>query len=291
LRKETPSFREIVASGRPIEAVGCGDPLGARIIEQAGFETVYLSGYYASACIGYFDVGVVSMYEMAEQVHRVSRSISVPLLVDADEGYGAALHAARTTREFEAAGAGALIIEDQPFPKVCSALPIPETVTAEEMCGKIQAVAEARRKDTYIIARTACFDVEGVEGMIRRGRLYRKAGADALQLRGSLGEEDLKRYRDAVDGPLVMADAWLDAPASRFEELGIQIVLRSVTLLRLSMRAMRDGVQALRESGRLGEAVPMLPSSEMHALLGMHEVLALEDRYHPRNFSGMEKST
>lgn len=251
------TLRELLDKGENFTAPGCGDPIVARICEEAGFKALYLSGYYASACVGYSDLGEVTMSEMVEQTRRVTRCVSIPLIADADDGYGGILNVMRTTREFEAAGAAAIHLEDQPFPKVSGSLEVTKIVEPEVMCDKLRAAIEARKsREFVIIARSDCFDVEGADGVIRRGKMYREAGADALQLRGLLSGDDIRKIRKGVDGPLMFSASRAGMTAAELHGLGIQAVLYPLGFFRLAVGVLREAAERLHRDGDLGNGPP-----------------------------------
>src|ERR1041384_4271126 len=176
----TDALRARLARPPILIAPGIYDPLTALIAEQAGFEALYVSGAaIAYTRLGRPDIGLVSMDEVAATVALIADRVDAHLVVDADTGYGNALNVARTMREFERAGATAIQLEDQDFPKRCGHLDGKALVSAAEMSGKIRAAVDARRSpDTLIVARTDAVAVEGVEQALERAAMYREAGAD-----------------------------------------------------------------------------------------------------------------
>src|SRR5215469_16568890 len=189
------TLRDRLACPPILIAPGVYDPLTALIAEKAGFEALYVSGAaIAYTRLGRPDIGLVSMDEVAATVSLIRDRVAAQLIVDADTGFGNALNAARTVREFERAGANAIQIEDQDFPKRCGHLDGKILIPAAEMCGKLHAALDARRsRDTLIIARTDAIAVEGFDRAIERAIAYREAGADMLFVEAPKTRDDLSR--------------------------------------------------------------------------------------------------
>src|SRR3954470_10598746 len=188
-----PGLRERLASGDPVVAPGAYDALSARLIEQAGFAAVYMTGFGASASLlGRPDVGLLSFAEMVDHARRLVQSVTVPVIADADDGYGNHLNVMRTIREYEAAGVAALHIEDQVAPKRCGHMAGKQVIPEGEMVEKVRAAVQARRGDLLIIARTDARAVEGLDAALDRARAYRDAGADALFIEAPVDEREIE---------------------------------------------------------------------------------------------------
>ena len=228
------SLRSDLQSGRAIVAPGFGDPMSARVAEAAGFKAIHMSGYWVAANLGYYDVGIVTMSEMVEEVRRICRAVSIPLIADVDNGYGNPLNVIRTIREFEDAGASAVHMEDQTFPKRCGDRPDVDLVDPAEMCAKIRAAVETRRNpDFLIIARTDSFVPKGIEEALMRSKLYRDAGADAIMVHDLQTEADMERCRREIGLPLcATVGNKMNLPSARLLELGVQIQIYSHLLPR-----------------------------------------------------------
>jgi 2-methylisocitrate lyase-like PEP mutase family enzyme len=175
-------LRELLAGSEPVVAPGAYDALSARLVEQAGFDAVYMTGFGASASLlGQPDVGIMTFAEMVDQARRLAEAVEVPLIADADDGYGNPINVTRTVRAYEAAGVAGLHLEDQLSPKRCGHLAGKQLIAASEMVEKIHAAVEARRSaDLVIIARSDARAVEGLDAALQRARRYRDAGADVL---------------------------------------------------------------------------------------------------------------
>src|SRR5947209_9259162 len=175
-------------------APGCYDPLGARLIEEAGFPAAYMTGFgSAAARLGQPDVGLLTLSEMVDNAHRIAEAVGIPVIADADTGYGNALNVIRTVREYEAAGVAAIHIEDQVMPKKCGHIEGKELIGAGEMVAKVSAAVAARRSsDFLIIARTDARAVEGLGGALDRAQRYRDAGADILFVEAPQSAEEIQ---------------------------------------------------------------------------------------------------
>lgn len=188
-----PMMRARLASSRILVAPGVYDGLTALLAEQAGFEALYLSGAaVAYTRLGRPDIGLTSVSEMADTMALIADRVALPVIIDADTGFGNALNAARTMRSYERAGAAALQVEDQTYPKRCGHLADKSLIPTGEMVGKIKAMVDARARDTLVIARTDAIAVEGLPAAIDRARAYQEAGADVLFLEAPRSGEELQ---------------------------------------------------------------------------------------------------
>lgn len=277
------SFRPLLASGRTIVVPGVGDALGAVLVKEAGFPCLYMSGYYVSACLGYLDVGLISSTEMVQQAARICAAADMPVLADADTGYGNALNVIRTVREFEAAGVAGIHLEDQDVPKKSGHMEGLRLVPAKEMCSKIQAAVDARASDEFlVIARTDAIPTGGMEEAVRRANEYRRAGADALMIMAPRSIDDLKKFRDGVEGPLaVTVGSWpFNVTQAELERIGYQLALFTVSTLRRMIVVTREVLAQLKQDGGLDHFAPaMISMNDMHRLLGQEQVKEWEKRY------------
>jgi 2,3-dimethylmalate lyase len=199
-------LRELLAGGEPVLAPGAYDALSARLVEQAGFEAVYMTGFGASASLlGRPDIGLLSFGEMVHSARRLAQAVEVPVIADADDGYGNPINVIRTVKEYEAAGVSAIHIEDQVSPKKCGHLEGKQVIEASEMVEKVRAAAEARSSEDFvIIGRTDARAVEGLDGALERARRYREAGADVLFVEAPQSEEEVTAVAEAFpDVPLL----------------------------------------------------------------------------------------
>ncbi len=245
-------FRRIVDSPGATAVPGAFDGLSALVAREAGFDALYLSGAAFSASLGLPDVGLITLDELADRTRLVVRASGLPVLVDADTGFGEALNVVRTVRELEEAGAAAVQIEDQVSPKRCGHLDGKSVVPAEQFAEKIRAAAGART-DLVIVARTDAKAVYGMDEAVRRARLYRDAGADVIFPEALESEEEFSAMVDAVGGPLLANMTEFGKTPyltlDRFGELGYSIVIFPVTALRVAARAMESALADLKRDG------------------------------------------
>jgi methylisocitrate lyase len=265
-------LRDAWAAGL-VQVPGVFCPLVARLAERLGFQAVYLSGAALSASLGLPDVGLVSVAEFAEEARSITAATSLPLLCDADTGFGEALNVERTVRLFEAAGAAGLHLEDQRLPKRCGHLSGKSLVPAEEMAAKVRAACAARsHPDFVIVARTDARGVEGFDEAVRRARLYLEAGADAVFPEALESADELARFAREVPATLLAnmtefgRGPLLDAAA--LAEMGYRLVIYPVTALRAALHAARAVLADIKQRGhqrdRLGD---LLTRAELYDLL------------------------
>jgi 2,3-dimethylmalate lyase len=281
-------LRELIARSRPLVAPGAYDALSARLIELAGFDAVYMTGFGAAASLlGKPDIGLLTATEMADQARRIASAVDVPVIADADTGYGNALNVERTVDLYEQAGIAGIQLEDQVSPKCCGHMSGKDVVAAEEMAGKLRAAAAARRDpDVVLIARTDAIAVEGVEEAIRRARLYREAGADALFVEAPSEERDIERVAAELAGELPLVFNWAEGgrtpPLSleRIAELGFAIVIFPTGALLAATAGVRALLSEVAANGTPAAALPGLPSfDEFTTLVGLPEMRERESRY------------
>ena len=274
------SMRSLL-TGRTTAVPGVGDALGAILCAEAGFPAVYMSGYYVSATLGHLDVGLVSGTEMVSQAARICAAVDIPVLADADTGYGNALNVIRTVRDYERAGVAGIHLEDQDLPKKCGAMDGLVLVSTQEMCAKIAAAVDARAdRDFLVIARTDAISTSGLDEAIRRGNAYRKAGADAIMVMAPRSVDDLVRFRAGVEGPLVCTvGAWsFEITTGELSSIGYSLALFTVSMLRQTVSAMRDTLALLGRDGGLDHKA-MIPMRELHGLLGYEKIQSMEQKY------------
>ena len=280
-------LRALLESGQTIVAPGAFDPLAARLVEEAGFPAVYMTGFGTSAALlGRPDVGLLTMTEMAGNAGRIAACVDIPVIADADTGYGNPLNVIRTVGAYEAAGAAAIHIEDQVAPKKCGHMDGKLVIPAEEMAAKIRAATEARGDpDVVIIARTDARAVEGFEQALARARRYLRAGADVLFIEALTSEAEAAEAARAFPGvPLLFnwAEGGKTPPVSlaRLREMGYRIVIFPIGTLLAATAAMRRILREIARAGTPAAALGDLPSfSEFADFIGLPEVRAAEQRY------------
>src|SRR3974390_326435 len=269
-------------------APGIYDPLTALLAEKAGFEALYVSGAaIAYTRLGRPDIGLVSMSEVVDTVALIRDRISAHLVVDADTGYGNALNVERTVRLLERAGANAIQLEDQDFPKRCGHLDGKALISAEEMAGKIKAAVDARKShETLIIARTDAVAVEGFDRAGERARLYRAAGADMLFIEAPRERDELARIVDKTgrDVPLManMVEGGKTpiVPAQELEKLGFALVIFPGGIVRALAKAAEQFYGTLKAHGTTDLfRARMFDFAPLNELIGTPETLARGKRY------------
>ena len=282
------SLREKLDNNKIILVPGIYDSFGALMAEKAGFEALYVSGASISYTkLGSPDLGFVSMSEVAAIVGNISERTSLPLIVDADTGFGNALNVQRTIKVFEKAGASAIQIEDQLLPKRCGHLDGKTLVTDQEMCGKIKAALDSRvNSSTLIIARTDAVGVEGFESAVDRAQMYYEAGADILFIEAIQDEiqiaEAMKNFGKKVPLLANMVEGGktplLSAP--ELEKLGFSIVIFPGGLVRAFARTAQEYFKSLYETGSTKAKIDEMYSfDELNQLLGTKEILEMGKTY------------
>jgi 2-methylisocitrate lyase-like PEP mutase family enzyme len=280
-------LRDLLDSAETILAPGAFDPLAARLVEEAGFPAVYMTGFgTSSALLGRPDVGLLTMTEMADNAGRIAACVDIPVIADADTGYGNPLNVIRTVGAYEAAGVAALHIEDQVAPKKCGHMEGKQVIPAAEMAAKIRAAADARtRPEFVIIARTDARAVEGLERAIDRARLYRAAGADVLFIEAVVSDAEAAEVTRAFPGvPLLFnwAEGGKTPPLDleTLRRLGYRIVIFPIGTLLAATAAMRRVLREIATAGTPAAILGELPSfGEFVDFIGLPEVRAAEQRY------------
>lgn len=283
------TLRQRLSRAEILVAPGAYDAFTARLIEAAGFEAVYLSGAGVSyANLGQPDVGLLTQTEMLERVAHVASAISLPLIADGDTGYGNAINLMRTLRLWEQAGAAAIQVEDQRFPKRCGHLTNKELISTEEMAGKIRAARAARRSDEFlIIARSDARGVAGLEEAIRRGRSYVEAGADVLFIEAPHSRDELQAIARAFPGVPLMANIVEGGQTpllsvDELQNLGYSLVIFPNSLTRHFARAGLNLLAELKARGTTHHLLDqMMPFDELNQLLGIERFQELERAYLP----------
>jgi carboxyvinyl-carboxyphosphonate phosphorylmutase len=286
-RQKAPRLAELLRGREPILAPGAYDALTARLIEQVGFPAVYMTGFGTSASLlGRPDVGLLTMSQMVDNARRIAQVVDVPVIADADTGYGNSLNVIRTVQEYELAGVSAIHIEDQVMPKKCGHMENKHLVPAAEMMEKIQAAVEARRSDDFlIIARTDARAVEGLDSALHRANAYREAGADILFIEAPQNVEEVTRVARAFAGiPLLFN--WAEGgktppvPIERLKELGYRIVIFPISTLLTAAKAVQAVLAEIKAAG-----TPMRIFSDRTSfrdfteMIGLPEIQELEKRF------------
>jgi carboxyvinyl-carboxyphosphonate phosphorylmutase len=286
--RTTTRLRELIARPDALVIPGAYDALSDRLIVQAGFPAVYMTGFGTSASVlGQPDVGLLTMSEMVSRAATLaSVTGDVPLIADADTGYGNPINVRRTIREYERAGVAGLHIEDQVWPKKCGHMEGKQVIAMEEMVQKVHAAVDARQDpDFVIIARTDANAVTGFEDALRRGQAYREAGADVIFIEAPRSVEELRAIGQAFRGiPLIFN--WAESgktpllPLSEIQTLGFNLVIFPVSLLFAATHAMLALLELLK-TGETPAAYSerMVTFSQFTTQLGLPDIQALERRY------------
>jgi 2-methylisocitrate lyase-like PEP mutase family enzyme len=278
-------LRALLNKGGLITAPGVYDGLSARIAEAAEFEALYISGGAIARSMGYPDVGLVTQTEMIKRLEEIRAVTSLPLIVDADTGYGNAINVVRTIRAYERAGAAALHIEDQVEPKRCGHYEGKEIVSAHEMEQKIRAAIEAREQsELVIIARTDARAVSGLEAAIERGNVYAEAGADMIFVEAPQSVEEIERIAQEVHAPLLINMFWGGktplVPADQLAALGYRLMIVPSDLQRAAIRAMQRAAAVIRQDGNTAAmADAMVSFAEREEVIGKSDIEVLQKRF------------
>ena len=279
-------FRRLLAEPGIIVAPGAYDCLTATIIQQAGFPAVYMTGAGTSvARLGYPDLALATMTEMLANAADIANVVDIPIIADADTGYGGLLNVQRTVRQYERIGVAAIHIEDQEFPKRCGHLDNKRVIPAEEMVQKIRAAVDARTDpDFTIIVRTDALAVTGWDDTLRRCEDYLKAGADALFVEALRTPEEAEQVTAAFDVPLLYNFVETGKspliPAPELEKLGFKIVIFPVSALLTVCRVVGDVMRDLKELGTTAHLMDnMLSIEECFNTVGLNEMLLVDASY------------
>lgn len=281
-------LRKLLAGSRCLIAPGAVDALAARLIKLEGFEVVYMSGAGTTLTrLGVPDIGLLTMSEMVDNAARVVGGCELPVIADADTGYGNAMNVRRTIREYERAGVAGVHIEDQVLPKRCGHLSGKVVIPINEMVGKLRAALDARIDPNFqIIARTDALAVEGFDSALARMAAYRECGADVLFLEGMTSREQIETFGKQFQGvPLLFnsASSTTKTPhlsADELAPLGYRVSIFPNWVLLVAIPAIRRLLRELKQSGTAAAFVKEVPTfKEMNEIAGLLEAQELESRY------------
>lgn len=266
---------------------GVYDALSAKVAVRAGFDALVMGGYAVAASrLGEPDVGYLSMTEMAEAIRTITRAADVPLLADGDTGYGNALSARRTMREYEAAGAAGVLFEDQVWPKRCGHMAGKQVIDAEEHAKKLRAAADAKTNpETLLIARTDSRAVLGLDAAIERGKLYLDSGAEALFIEAPQNEFELEEIAKAFPDTVLLANMveggrTPNLTSKDLENLGYSVVFWPCSLVYTVTRALSEVLRALRDEGTTANCRDrMLSFSQFNSFIGLESYNELDKKY------------
>lgn len=280
-------LRELLARNEPTLAPGAFDALSARVVEAASFDAVYMTGFGSTASLlGQPDVGLLTEHEMMENARRMAQAVNIPLIADADTGYGNPLNVIRAVRDYERAGVAALHIEDQVSPKKCGHMDRKHVISRDDMIAKVRAAHDACSENgVLIIARTDARAMEGLDAALDRAEAYRDAGADLLFIEAPQSVDEIEAVASRLQGtPLLFnwAEGGKTPPVGLAElaEMGFKLIIFPISLLLAATQAMQGAAAAIRTDGTPINLVPSLPSFQQFTdFIGLPEVKNIERRY------------
>ena len=278
-------LRSLIGSGKIVMAPGAMDSLSARLVERAGFPAVYMTGLGATASrLGQPDIGLLSQTEMTEHARNMARTVSIPIIADADTGYGGLSNIHRTVREYVQAGVAAIHLEDQVAPKRCGQLAGIKLIDAEEAANRLRCAVEARASDDLlVIGRTDAMPAIGAEEAIRRARLYREAGVDLVFVDGIKTIREVEAVAKHVAGPKVVSivdgNETVKLTARDLEGMGFQVVLYAVTALFAAMKAVETALGHLKSAGTPADGPPTATYAELCEIVGLSLHQQMEERF------------
>ena len=284
--KSRQLLRQLFQRDRLLVAPGCFDGLSARLVEEAGFEAAYLSGGALARSMGIPDIGLVTMSEVIERAAQVVAAVKIPVIADADTGYGNAVNLVRSVREFERTGVAAIHIEDQITPKRCGHLDGKEVIPLPEMENKLQAALASRNDpDFLIIARTDARGVHGFDDAINRGRAFAKLGVDAIFVEAPQSEAELEEIPRALPDVPLLVNVFKGGktpmlPVERLQQMGYRIAIYPSETQRAAIHAMRQALGLLKREGTTEKMDDALTTfKERDKVVGLDEWQRLEKQY------------
>lgn len=283
--RTTTQLRQLLQAGELIVAPGAADALVARIIEQAGFPALYLTGAGVAYTTVGPDLGLLGMSEMVNRLEYICEAVRVPVIADGDTGYGNALNVIRTVKAYEKAGAAAIQLEDQVMPKKCGHLAGKQLIEASEMVHKIKAAVDARLdSDFVIVARTDARAVLGLNAAIERAQLYLEAGADVIFVEAPESIEEMKEINRRLNAPtlanMVEGGKTPLLPNQKLKEIGYKIVIYPNSAIRVMTKAVSRLMDALKESGTTqGQLDQMFLFNQVNNIIGLDRWKELEKKY------------
>ena len=284
MNAKTQQLRQLLATSEMLTITGCHDALSARLAEQAGFPAVFMSGFAVSASrLAMPDTGLISFGEMLDQGRNIANAISIPLFGDGDTGFGNAMNIKRTVREYANAGFACIMLEDQVSPKRCGHTRGKSVVDRDEALLRIRAAVDARNQgaDILIMARTDARATHGIDEAIARCQAFVELGADITFLEAPESIDEMQRYCREVSGykmaNLIEQGKTPILPRTALAAMGYKIAVYPLTLLNVSIKAMRDALTALREE----QSPSVLPFNELTEAVGFTDYYAEETRYKP----------
>ncbi|HEX2932339.1 MAG TPA: oxaloacetate decarboxylase [Candidatus Binatia bacterium] len=280
------TLKQLLRRDKLLVAPGCFDGLSARLVQEAGFEAAYLSGGAVARSMGIPDIGLVTMSETIERAAQVISVVNIPVIADADTGYGNAVNLVRTVREYERVGVAAIHIEDQITPKRCGHLDGKEVISIEEMAKKLEAALAARGDpDFCIIARTDARGVNGLDDAIERGRAFARLGVDALFIEAPQSEEELAEIPRRLPGIPLLVNVFKGGktpmlPMERLQVMGYRIAIYPSETQRAAIYAMRNALSTLKREGTTESIDDTLTTfKERDRVVGLDDWQKIEKEY------------
>jgi carboxyvinyl-carboxyphosphonate phosphorylmutase len=275
------SLRRLIEKPEILIAPGAYDAFSAKLVEAAGFKAVYMTGFgTAASMFGLPDIGLLTQTEMCENAGRMANAVDIPLIADADTGYGNHLNAIRTMQEYEKSDVAAIQIEDQVAPKRCGHMVGQKVIPIEEMVPKIRAMVEARKdKDMVIIVRTDAISAIGFDEAIKRGNIYYKEGADLIFVEAPTSVEDLARIPKLIDGPTLvnLAPKTPFLHSKEYEKMGYNLAIYPPLCITTAYAAMKNKLMELKRTGTMSDGCHAgVPFDELVNFLGLADWRATE---------------
>ncbi|MBU1312921.1 MAG: isocitrate lyase/PEP mutase family protein [Alphaproteobacteria bacterium] len=280
------ALKSLIEGGEIVMAPGAPDPLTARLIQQAGFPAVYMTGFGATAShLGVPDLGLMTLTEMTTHARNMTRVVSIPIIADADTGYGGPANIERTVHEYLQAGVAAIHLEDQQQPKRCGQLSGIKLIDADENVRRLRCAVAARGlAKLLVIARTDALPVFGAQEAIRRANLYRDAGVDLVFVDGIKTIHEIETVARHVEGPKVVSivdgNETTELTAAELGQMGFQVVFYAVSTLFSAVKAVQDTLSVLKREGTAKARQPaMVTYQEYSQCVGLREFQSLDDRF------------
>ena len=279
-------FKQFLKRDKLLVAPGCFDGLSARLVEEAGFEAAYFSGGAVARSMGLPDIGLVTMSEVIERAAQVVSAVKIPVIADADTGYGNAINLVRTVREYERVGVAAIHIEDQITPKRCGHLDGKEVISLPEMIKKLEAALASRADPNFcIIARTDARGVHGLDDAISRARAFAQLGVDAVFVEAPQSESELEQIPRALPNIPLLVNVFKGGktpmlPVERLEKMGYRIAIYPSETQRAAIYAMRQALSLLKREGTteaMDEALTTF--KERDTIVGLDDWQELERKF------------
>ncbi|MGY5801900.1 isocitrate lyase/PEP mutase family protein [Rhizobium sp. LEGMi12c] len=286
MKNAAERLRADISSGRLLQAPGAPDALTARLVEMAGFPAIYMTGFGATASrLGLPDIGLLTQTEMTTHARDMVRAVNVPVIADADTGYGGPANIVRTVEEYIQSGVAAIHLEDQQLPKRCGQRAGVRVIPADENVRRLRCAVEARGNNPMmLIARTDAIQSEGIDETIRRARLYQDAGADLVFVDGIKKIAEVEAFSKGVAGPKVVSivdgNETTALTAKDLEDMGFNVAFYALSALFSAVKAVRDTLAILKSEGTpKSRADAMVSYAEFSTVTGLADYDALDDRF------------